>query len=175
MTVKIGINGLGRIGRMVVRSILENKNKNIEIRHINNRTNSENSSQLLKYDSIHGKFNTDISFNEKNLFINKKKIYFSQETELNKIDWKKNDVDIVLECTGKNNSKEKSFQHIKNGAKKIIVSAPCKNADKTIVFGVNHKSVSKKDLVISSASCTTNCLAPVAYVLNKKFKIEKLL
>ena len=173
MTVKIGINGLGRIGRMIVRSILESKNKNIEIKHINNRTNSENSSQLLKYDSIHGKFNADISFNEKNLFINKKKIYFSQETELNKIDWKKNDVDIVLECTGKNNSKEKSFQHIKNGAKKIIVSAPCKNADKTIVFGVNHKSVSKKDLVISSASCTTNCLAPVAYVLNEKFKIEK--
>jgi glyceraldehyde 3-phosphate dehydrogenase len=173
MTVKIGINGLGRIGRMVVRSIVERKKKNIEIKHINNRTNSENSSQLLKYDSIHGKFNADINFNEKNLFINKKKIYFSQETELNKIDWKKNDVDIVLECTGKNNSKEKSFQHIKNGAKKIIVSAPCKNADKTIVFGVNHKSVSKKDLVISSASCTTNCLAPVAYVLNKKFKIEK--
>ena len=173
MTVKIGINGLGRIGRMVVRSIVESKNKNIEIKHINNRTNSENSSQLLKYDSIHGKFNADISFNEKNLFINKKKIYFSQETELNKIDWKKNDVDIVLECTGKNNSKEKSFQHIKNGAKKIIVSAPCKNADKTIVYGVNHKSISKKDLVISSASCTTNCLAPVAYVLNKKFKIEK--
>ena len=173
MTVKIGINGLGRIGRMVVRSIVESKNKNIEIKHINNRTNSENSSQLLKYDSIHGKFNADISFNEKNLFINKKKILFSRETELNKIDWKKNGVDIVLECTGKNNSKEKSFQHIKNGAKKIIVSAPCKNADKTIVFGVNHKSVSKKDLVISSASCTTNCLAPVAYVLNKKFKIEK--
>ena len=173
MTVKIGINGLGRIGRMVVRSIVESKNKNIEIKHINNRTNSENSSQLLKYDSIHGKFNADINFNEKNLFINKKKIYFSQETELNKIDWKKNDVDIVLECTGKNNSKEKSFQHIKNGAKKIIVSAPCKNADKTIVYGVNHKSISKKDLVISSASCTTNCLAPVAYVLNEKFKIEK--
>ena len=173
MTVKIGINGLGRIGRMVVRSILENKNKNIEIKHINNRTNSENSSQLLKYDSIHGKFNANISFNEKNLFINKKKIAFSQETELNKINWKKNDVDIVLECTGKNNSKEKSYQHIKNGAKKVIVSAPCKNADKTIVYGVNHKSISKKDLVISSASCTTNCLAPVAYVLNEKFKIEK--
>ena len=173
MTVKIGINGLGRIGRMVVRSILENKNKNIEIKHINNRTNSENSTQLLKYDSIHGKFNSDISFNEKNLFINKKKISYSQETELNKIDWKKNGVDIVLECTGKNNSKEKSFQHIKNGAKKVIVSAPCKNADKTIVYGINHKSISKNDLVISGASCTTNCLAPVAYVLNEEFKIEK--
>jgi len=173
MTVKIGINGLGRIGRMIVRSILENKNKNIEIKHINNRTNSENSTQLLKYDSIHGKFNADISFNEKNLFINKKKISYSQEIELNKINWKKNGVDIVLECTGKNNSKEKSFQHIKNGAKKVIVSAPCKNADKTIVYGINHKSISKNDLVISGASCTTNCLAPVAYALNKEFKIEK--
>ena len=173
MTVKIGINGLGRIGRMIVRSVLENKNKNIEIKHINNRTNSENSTQLLKYDSIHGKFNADISFNEKNLFINKKKISYSQEIELNKINWKKNGVDIVLECTGKNNSKEKSFQHIKNGAKKVIVSAPCKNADKTIVYGVNHKSISKNDLVISGASCTTNCLAPVAYALNKEFKIEK--
>ena len=172
MKLKIGINGLGRIGRMVVRSIVESKNKNIEIKHINNRTNSENSSQLLKYDSIHGKFNADIDFNEKNLFINKKKISFSRETELNKINWKKNGVDIVLECTGKNNSKEKSFQHIKNGAKKVIVSAPCKNADKTIVYGVNHKSISKNDLVISAASCTTTCLAPVAHVLNKEFKIE---
>ena len=173
MTIKIGINGLGRIGRMVVRSILENKNKNIEIKHINNKTDPKNSSQLLKYDSIHGKLKANISFNEKNLFINKKKISYSRETELNKINWKKNEVDIVFECTGQNNSKEKSFQHIKNGAKKVIVSAPCKNADKTIVYGVNHKSINKKDLIISAASCTTNCLAPVAYVLNKEFKIEK--
>ena len=173
MTIKIGINGLGRIGRMVIRSIVENNNKNIEIKHINNRTDLKNSSQLLKHDSIHGRFNADIKFNKKNLFINNKKISYSRETELNKINWKKNSVDIVLECTGKNNSKEKSFQHIKNGAKKVIVSAPCKNADKTIVYGVNHKSINKNDLVISAASCTTNCLAPVAYILNKEFKIEK--
>ena len=173
MTVKIGINGLGRIGRMVIRSIFEKNNKNIEIKHINNKTNLQNSSQLLKYDSIHGKFSADIIFKEKNLIINKKKISFSQETELNKIDWKKNGVDIVLECTGKYNSKEKSFQHIKNGAKKVIVSAPCKNADKTIVYGINHKSINKNDLVVSAASCTTNCLAPVAYIINKEFKIEK--
>jgi len=173
MTIKIGINGLGRIGRMIIRSIVENNNKNIEIKHINNRTDLKNSSQLLKYDSIHGKFNADIKFNKKNLFINNKKISYSRETELDKINWKKNSVDIVLECTGKNNSKEKSFQHIKNGAKKVIVSAPCKNADKTIVYGVNHKSINKNDLVISAASCTTNCLAPVAYILNKEFKIEK--
>ena len=173
MTVKIGINGLGRIGRMVVRSILENKNKNIEIKHINNRTDSKNSCHLLKYDSIHGRFNADIKFNEKNLFINRKKISFTRETEINKIDWKKNDVDIVLECTGKNNSKDKSFQHIKSGAKKVIVSAPCKNADKTIVYGVNHKLLNSSDKIISAASCTTNCLAPVAYILNREFKIEK--
>ena len=173
MTINIGINGLGRIGRMVVRSIVENNNKNLEIKHINNRTDLKNSSQLLKYDSIHGKFNADIKFNEKNLFINSKKISYSRETELDKINWKKNSVDIVLECTGKYNSKEKSFQHIKNGAKKVIVSAPCKNADKTIVYGINHKSINNNDLVISAASCTTNCLAPIAYVLNKEFRIEK--
>ena len=170
MTIKIGINGLGRIGRMVIRSIIETNNKKIEIKHINNRTDLKNCSQLQKYDSVHGKFNAEIKCNEKYLFINKKKISYSRETELSKINWKKNNVDIVLECTGKNNSKEKSSQHIKNGAKKVIVSAPCKNADKTIVYGVNHKSIKKNDLVISAASCTTNCLAPVAYVINKKFK-----
>ena len=173
MTIKIGINGLGRIGRMVIRSIFESKNKNIEIKHINNRTNSEVSCLLLKHDSVHGRFNANINFNEKNLIINKKKISFSQETELKKINWKKYGVDIVLECTGKYNSKEKSIQHIKNGAKKVIVSAPCKNADKTIVYGVNHKSINKNDLIISAASCTTNCLAPIAFVINNKFKIEK--
>ena len=173
MTVKIGINGLGRIGRMVVRSILESNNKNIEIKHINNRTESKNTSQLLKYDSVHGKFNTEIKFNDNNLIINNKKIFYSRETDINKINWKKNNVDIVLECTGKNNSKEKAIQHIKNGARKVIVSAPCKNADKTIVYGVNHKIINKKDLVISASSCTTNCLAPVAQVLNDEFKIEK--
>ena len=173
MAIKIGINGLGRIGRMVIRSLVENKNKNIEIKHINNRTNSETSSLLLKYDSVHGKFNSNINYNKNNLIINKKKISFSQETELSKINWKKYGVDIVLECTGKYNSKEKCIQHIKNGAKKVIVSAPCKNADKTIVYGVNHKTISKNDLIISAASCTTNCFAPVAFVINKEFKIEK--
>jgi len=173
MTIKIGINGLGRIGRMVIRSLIESKNKNIEIKHIKNRANSETSCLLLKYDSVHGRFNANINFNEKNLIINKKKISFSQETKLSKINWKKYGVDIVLECTGKYNSKEKSIQHIKNGAKKVIVSAPCKNADKTIVYGVNHKSINKNDLIISAASCTTNCLAPIAYVINKEFKIEK--
>jgi len=172
MALKIGINGLGRIGRMVIRSIIENKNKNIEIKHINNRSNSEISCSLLKHDSVHGKFNADIKFNNNNLIINGKKISFSQELDINNIKWKKFGVDYVFECTGKFNSKEKLLAHIKNGAKQVIVSAPCKNADKTIVYGVNHKKINKNDLIISAASCTTNCLAPVAYVLNKEFKIE---
>ncbi len=173
MAIKIGINGMGRIGRMVVRAIVESNNKNIIIKHINNRTNSEISSSLLKYDSIHGKFNANISFNKNYLIINKNKISFSQKTNIEDINWKKHGVDYVFECTGKFNSKENLIEHIKNGSKKVIVSAPCKNADKTIVYGVNHKSVNKNDLIISTASCTTNCLAPVAYVLNKKFKIQK--
>ena len=170
MTVKIGINGLGRIGRMIIRSLIENNNKKVEIKHINSRSNSEVVSSLLKYDSIHGKFNCEIKYGDNYLKLNGKKITFSQHSNLNEINWKKFGVDYVLECTGKFNSKEKLYTHIKNGAKKVIVSAPCKNADKTIVYGVNHKSISKKDLVISAASCTTNCLAPIAYVLNKEFK-----
>ena len=173
MKIKVGINGLGRIGRMIIRSIIEHDNKNIEIKHINNRTSPETSSTLLKYDSIHGKFNAEINFDEKHLIINKNKITFSQETNLNNINWKKYGVDYVFECTGKFNSKDKLEPHLQNGAKKVIVSAPCKNADKTIVFGVNELELKKNDQIISAASCTTNCLAPVAYVLNENFKIEK--
>ena len=172
MKIKIGINGMGRIGRMILRSIFEG-GKNIEIKHINNRTNSEICSNLLKYDSIHGKFKADISFDEKNLIVNKTKISFGQETDLNKINWKKYGVDYVFECTGKFNSKDKLQPHLNNGAKKVIVSAPCKNADKTIVFGVNESELKKEDKIVSAASCTTNCLAPVAHILNENFGIEK--
>ena len=173
MTIKVGINGMGRIGRMIVRSIIENNNKSIKIKHINNRTNPETCSSLLKYDSIHGKFKGKIDFDVNNLIINKNKITFSQETKIDNINWKKYGVDYVFECTGKFNSKEKLLPHLNNGAKKVIVSAPCKNADKTIVFGVNETELKKNDKVISAASCTTNCLAPVAHVLNENFGIEK--
>ena len=173
MAINIGINGMGRIGRMIVRSIFESRNKNLKIQHINNRSNSEATGKLIRYDSIHGKFDADIKFDENNLIINKQKISFSQEPKIEKINWKKYDVDYVLECTGKFNSKEKLEAHIKNGAKKVIVSAPCKNADKTIVFGVNENTLSKKDKIISAASCTTNCLAPVVDIIHKKFEIEK--
>ena len=173
MKIKVGINGMGRIGRMIVRSIIESNNSKIEIKHINNRTNSKSCLTLLKYDSIHGKFNAELDFDDDHLIINKNKIAFTQETDLKNIDWKKHDVDYVFECTGKFNSKDKLEAHLSNGAKKIIVSAPCKNADKTIVFGVNEKELKKSDKIISAASCTTNCLAPLAHVLNENFQIEK--
>ena len=173
MKIKIGINGMGRIGRMILRAIVENNYKNIEIKHINNRTNSEACSNLLKYDSIHGKFNAEIGFDKNYLIINKNKISFGQETDIKDINWKKFNVDYVFECTGKFNSKDKLLAHLDNGAKKVIVSAPCKNADKTIVFGVNEKVLNKKDNIISAASCTTNCLAPLANILNENFEIEK--
>ena len=173
MKIKVGINGMGRIGRMVLRSIFENNFKDIEIKHINNKSNSEICANLIKYDSVHGKFNADVSFDEKHLVINKDKISYSQYSQLEDIKWNKLDVDYVFECTGKFNSKEKLQAHLKNGAKKVIVSAPCKDADKSIVYGVNQNMLNDNDQIISAASCTTNCLAPVANVIHENFEIER--
>ena len=173
MTIKVGINGMGRIGRMVIRELIESQNKSIKIKHINNRSSPEVSCSLLKNDSIHGKFNANLNYDQNQLIINNDKISFSQETQIENINWKKFDVDYVLECTGKFNSKEILMSHINNGAKKVIVSAPCKNSDKTIVYGVNENVLIRKDQIISAASCTTNCLAPIVNVINKNFKIEK--
>ena len=172
MTLKIGINGFGRIGRMILRAIIENNIKEFEVVAINNRGNTEVSSFLLKHDTVHGKFRPKINHSEKSIEINEKKINMIHEMEISKIDWKKYKVDVVLECTGKFNTKEKSAQHIKSGAKKVIVSAPCKGAT-NVVFGVNEKSLKSNEQIISAASCTTNCLAPVAQVLNDSFGIER--
>ena len=171
MKIKVGINGLGRIGRMALRSIIEKNRKDIEIVAINNRGSSEVSSFLLKHDTIHGKLNAKINHSEKAIEINGKKINIINETEISKIDWKKYQVDVVLECTGKFNTKEKSAQHIKSGAKKVLVSAPCKG-DINIVFGINQKTLKNSDQIISAASCTTNCLSPVAKVINDNFEID---
>jgi len=171
MALKIGINGFGCIGRMVLRSFIENDRKDLEIVAINNRGNSEVSSFLLKHDTIHGNLKAQISHSEKAIEINGKKISMIHETEISKIDWKKHRVDVVLECTGKFNTKEKSAQHIKSGAKKVLVSAPCKGAI-NIIFGVNQKTLKNSDQVISAASCTTNSLAPSAKVMNVNFGIE---
>ena len=134
MSVKVAINGFGRIGRMILRSIIEQKRKDLEVVVINNKSNSKVSSFLLANDTLHGKLESKISYSEKTININKQKINMVHETEISKINWKKYKVDIVLECTGKFNTKEKSLQHIKSGANKVIVSAPCKGA-KNFVFG----------------------------------------
>ena len=172
MTLKVGINGFGRIGRMALRSIIEQNRKDLEVVAINNKGSAEISSFLLANDTIHGKLKSKINHSEKAINIDGKKINMIQENEISKIDWKKYKVNVVLECTGKFNTKEKSSQHINSGANKVIVSAPCKGA-KNIIFGVNEKNLKSSDQVISAASCTTNCLAPVAQVLNEDFGIER--
>ena len=172
MTLKVGINGFGRIGRMALRSIIEQNRKDLEVVAINNKSNAETSSFLLANDTVHGKLKSKINHSEKSINIDGKKINMIQENEISKIDWKKYKVNVVLECTGKFNTKEKSLQHINSGANKVIVSAPCKGA-KNIIFGVNEKNLKSSDQVISAASCTTNCLAPVAQVLNENFGIER--
>jgi len=172
MTLKVGINGFGRIGRMILRSIIEQDRKDLEVVAINNRSNAETSSFLLINDTVHGKLKSKINHSEKAINIDEKKINMIQENEISKIDWKKYKVNILLECTGKFNTKEKSSQHINSGANKVIVSAPCRGA-KSIIYGVNEKNLKSSDQVISAASCTTNCLAPVVQTLNEEFGIER--
>ncbi len=172
MTLKVGINGFGRIGRMILRSIIEQNKKDLVVVAINNKSNAETSSFLLINDTVHGKLKSKINYSEKAINIGEKKINMIQENEISKIDWKKYEVNIVLECTGKFNTKEKSSQHISSGANKVIVSAPCKGA-KSIIYGVNEKNLKSDDQIISAASCTTNCIVPVAQTLNEDFGIER--
>ena len=172
MTIKVGINGFGRIGRMVLRSIIESARKDIEVVAINNRGDNEVSSFLLKHDTIHGQLKAKVTHSDKSIMINDKEIQMSHETDISKINWKKYNVDVVLECTGKFNTKDKSAEHLKAGVKKVLVSAPCKGA-KNIVFGVNQKNIKLDDKIISAASCTTNCLAPVAKIISDNFGVER--
>ena len=171
--LRVAINGFGRIGRMVLRAIYENQYKGLKVVAINNRANSETSAFLLERDTIHGKFNFNIKYTKDEIIVGKDKIQCYHESDPINCPWDEEKIDIVFECTGKFNSKEDSYKHIEAGAKKVIVSAPCKEADQTVVYGVNEKNISKKDKVISVASCTTNCLAPLAHVIHKNFKIEK--
>lgn len=170
---KVAINGFGRIGRMVLRSIIENKTKGIKVVAINNRADSGTSAFLLEKDSIHGNLNASIQFDKKSITVNGQKIILFNENDPTNLPWKKLGIDTVFECTGKFNSKEQSSKHLTAGAKRVLVSAPCKNADQTIVYGVNEKKIKAKDKIISVASCTTNCLAPLAYVMDKNFSIER--
>ena len=171
--IKVAINGFGRIGRMVLRSIIENKIKSIKVVAINNRADTGTSAFLLEKDTIHGNLNMSVQFDKKSIKVAGQNILCFHESDPENLPWKKLGVDIVFECTGKFNSKEQSSKHLLAGAKRVLVSAPCKNADQTIVYGVNEKKISSKDKIISVASCTTNCLAPLAYVMDKHFSIER--
>ena len=172
MSVKVAINGFGRIGRNILRSIIENKNDNIKIVGINDLGPIETNAHLLKYDSVHGILNRDVIINGSDLDIGTGPIKVTSERNPENLPWKELDVDVVLECTGIFTSKEKAQQHITAGAKKVLISAPASGVDLTVVYGVNHKKISSEHQILSNASCTTNCLAPLAYVLNKSIGIE---
>lgn len=172
MALRVAINGFGRIGRNVFRASLDVKE--IEIVAINDITDAKTLAHLLKYDSVFGKFNADVSAKENAIVVNGKEVRITAERDPAKLPWKELGVDVVLECTGLFTSRDKAAAHLTAGAKKVIISAPAKNEDITICMGVNHdKYDAAKHAVISNASCTTNCLAPVALVLQTKFGIAR--
>ena len=171
MAINVAISGFGRIGRLVLRSIIENKRKDINIVAINDLAPVETNAFLLSYDSIHGPLKEKVNIKNEKIIIGNKKILALKERDPKNLPWKKLKIDIVFECTGLFTSKDTASMHLKAGAKKVLVSAPCNDADKTIVYGVNHNTLTKKDIVVSNASCTTNCLAPVTKVLNDNFGI----
>ncbi len=168
MTIRVAINGFGRIGRLTLRSLIENGRSDVEVVAINDLGSAKINAHLLKYDSVHGTLNAEVVAKDENtLIVNGKEIAVVAERDPKNLPWGKLKIDIVYECTGIFTSKEKASAHLDAGAKKVIISAPGENADRTVVYGVNHKDLTASDLIVSNASCTTNCLAPVAYVLNK--------
>jgi glyceraldehyde 3-phosphate dehydrogenase len=170
MTLRIGINGFGRIGRLVCRAIYETGRKDIELKAINDP--GGNFFPLLKYDSIHGRAPFDVQQESEDwLIIAGNRVHRFRSRDPNELHWDREDVDIVLECTGKFNDREGAEQHIKAGAKKVLISSPAKGDDLTVVYGVNHDQIKRQHTVISNASCTTNCLAPIAQVLHQEIGI----
>ena len=173
IALKVAINGFGRIGRLVFRSLFESKkDSQIEVAAVNDLGDAEANAYLLKYDSIHGRFPFEVSAADSAIKVGSKSIKIIAEKDPGKLPWKDLNVDIVFECTGIFTAKDKAQVHLDAGAKRVLVSAPSDGADKTIVYGVNHQSLTKDDLIVSNASCTTNCLAPVAYVLNRACGIK---
>ena len=170
--MKVAINGFGRIGKLVFRAFLENNLKGVDVVAINELGSLDSSLHLMQYDSIHGRLPIEIKKTKEGLKYKNKVIKFFSEKDPTNLPWKKLKVDIVLECSGVFTSKEKASAHLRAGAKKVIISAPGSNVDATIVQGVNNHILSKKHSVISNGSCTTNCLAPVAMVLDNGVGIE---
>ncbi|WP_445502443.1 type I glyceraldehyde-3-phosphate dehydrogenase [Microvirga sp. G4-2] len=173
MTVKVAINGFGRIGRNILRGIVESGRKDIEVVAINDLGPVETNAHLLRFDSVHGRFPADVQVEGEFLVINGRKIKVTAIKDPATLPHRELGVDIAMECTGIFTSKEKASAHLTAGAKRVIVSAPADGADLTVVYGVNHDKLTKDHIVISNASCTTNCLAPVAKVLHDTVGIEK--
>jgi glyceraldehyde 3-phosphate dehydrogenase len=174
MAVRVAINGFGRIGRNVLRSIVENGRRDVEVVAINDLGPVETNAHLLRYDSVHGRFPAEVTTSADTITVaGYPSIKVTAERDPAKLPHAALGVDIALECTGIFTSRDKAAAHLEAGAKRVIVSAPCDNADKTIVYGVNHGTLTKDDRVISNASCTTNCLAPVAHVLQELCGIER--
>jgi len=173
MTVRVAINGFGRIGRNVLRAIAESGRKDIEVVAINDLGPVETNAHLLRYDSVHGRFPGEVTVKGDTISLGNGAIKVTAERDPTKLPWKDLGVDIAMECTGIFASKEKASAHLTAGAKRVLVSAPAEGADLTVVYGVNHDKLTKDHLVVSNASCTTNCLAPVAKVLNDAIGIDK--
>ena len=172
MALRVGINGFGRIGRLVLRAAMESKRKDIEFVALNDLGSPEANAHLLKYDSVHGIYPGKVQALKNSIKVDGKSVRVFSERDPAKLPWGKHGVDIVLECTGLFTSKEAAAQHIEGGARKVVVSAPASGVDLTVVYGVNHNKLRKSHTVISNASCTTNCLVPVAYVLNRSVGIR---
>ncbi len=173
MAIRVAINGFGRIGRLVMRAALEHAEKQLEIVGINDLGPVETNAHLLRYDSVHGRFAGEVTTGENWMDAGRGKIRVTAERDPAKLPWKELGVDVALECTGIFTKREQAAKHLEAGAKKVIISAPADGADFTVVMGVNHDELSAKHTVISNASCTTNCLAPVAYVLHQGIGIER--
>ena len=170
--ISVGINGFGRIGRLVLRSSLEKIDSNFKVVAINDIGDINQNAHLFKYDSVHGKINKKIEVEENTMSIDGNKVSFYANKSPEQIPWDECGVDIVLECTGLFTDSEKAKGHLKKNVKKVLISAPSSNADITIVYGVNDKLLNNSHKIISNASCTTNCLAPIAQIINQNFGID---
>lgn len=172
MAFRVAINGFGRIGRMVLRSFIEHHVRDIDIVAINDLGDTQTNAHLLTYDSAHGQFQRHISCTDNEITIHNHHVKILKEKDPSKLPWKDLDIDLVLECSGHFNTKKQASLHLEAGAKRVLVSAPCDNADITVVYGVNHQNILPSMQIISNASCTTNCLTPLAYLLDKAFGID---
>ncbi|MEM1198332.1 MAG: glyceraldehyde 3-phosphate dehydrogenase NAD-binding domain-containing protein, partial [Pseudomonadota bacterium] len=173
MSVRVAINGFGRIGRLALRAVAESRRNDVEVVAINNRSDIGVAAHLLKYDTVHGRYPGEIEVKGDRMDVGAGPIRVFQESSPADIPWGSEGVDVVLECTGAFRDKASNMAHIENGARKVLISAPGKNCDLTVVYGVNHEDLGAEHQVVSNASCTTNCLAPLAKVLHENFGIVR--